>query len=123
MRRILLFFGLALGVALAAGRFLPAHAEPRSPAAGRTSARQTLLANTDEAASDDTAAPAADRSGDEAAIRRNIEAFEKAYNAADAKVIATLFLQNGQVVTDDGETIEGRSAIEQGFKELFDETP
>jgi uncharacterized protein (TIGR02246 family) len=67
--------------------------------------------------------PDADRSADEAAIRENVAAFVKAYNAHDAKAIATLFTPNGQVVDQDGNASEGRDEIEKVFKELFTATP
>jgi uncharacterized protein (TIGR02246 family) len=63
--------------------------------------------------------PKADRSADEAAIRANVAAFVKAYNAKDAKAIAALFTPDGQVVNKDGEASEGRAAIEQAFKDIF----
>jgi uncharacterized protein (TIGR02246 family) len=61
----------------------------------------------------------ADRSADEAAIRQNVDAFVKAYNAQDAKAIAALFTPRGQVVDEQGNASEGREAIEQTFKDLF----
>jgi uncharacterized protein (TIGR02246 family) len=67
--------------------------------------------------------PAADRSADEAAIRANVAAFVKAYNAGDAKAVAALFVEDGQIVDKEGDTSEGRAAIEQTFKELFAAAP
>jgi uncharacterized protein (TIGR02246 family) len=63
--------------------------------------------------------PAENRSADEAAIRANVAAFVKAYNAGDAKAVAALFMPDGQIVDKDGDTSEGRAAIEQTFKDLF----
>jgi uncharacterized protein (TIGR02246 family) len=67
--------------------------------------------------------PAADRSADEAAIRANIAAFVKAYNAGDAKAVAALFIEDGQIVDKDGDASEGRAAIEKSFKDLFTANP
>lgn len=50
-------------------------------------------------------------------------AFEKAYNAADAKAIAAQFTENGEVVDEDGNVTEGRAKIEARFAELFKEYP
>jgi uncharacterized protein (TIGR02246 family) len=65
----------------------------------------------------------ADRTEDEKAIRANVAAFAKAYNAQDAKGIAALFTPNGQVVDEEGNAAEGRDEIEKVFKELFTTTP
>jgi uncharacterized protein (TIGR02246 family) len=69
------------------------------------------------------AGKAADRSADDTAIRANIAAFVMAYNAGDAKAAAALFAPDGQVVTEDGDTIEGREAIEAEFGDIFAESP
>lgn len=62
-------------------------------------------------------------SGDEAAIRANVAEFVRAYNAKDAKATAGLFDPHGQVLTEEGETVEGRSAIEAAFAESFADSP
>jgi uncharacterized protein (TIGR02246 family) len=64
-----------------------------------------------------------DRSADEAAIRGNIAAFVRAYNAGDAKGVAALFAPDGQAEDKDGEVSQGRAAIEKTFKELFAAAP
>src|SRR5262249_15969652 len=64
-----------------------------------------------------------DRSADEKAIRANVAAFAKAYNARDAKAIAALFTPDGQIVGKDSDTSEGRAAIQQAFADLFAENP
>jgi uncharacterized protein (TIGR02246 family) len=69
------------------------------------------------------AAVAPDRSADEAAIRAKIKQFEAAYNAGNAAEIAKLFTPDGQIITMDGETLEGREAIEQTFGANFAEAP
>jgi uncharacterized protein (TIGR02246 family) len=60
---------------------------------------------------------------DEAAIRANIEAFVKAYNAGDAKSIGALFTPDGQIEGKDGDQTEGRDAIAQVFADMFKESP
>lgn len=66
---------------------------------------------------------AADRSADEAAIRANVEQFEKAYNAHDAKAVAALFAVDGQIEDKDGDVTEGRDAIAEVFAGLFTQAP
>lgn len=60
---------------------------------------------------------------DEAAIRANVEAFVKAYNAGDAAAAAALFLPEGQIIGDEGEIVEGRDAITERFADAFEESP
>jgi uncharacterized protein (TIGR02246 family) len=69
------------------------------------------------------AKPIADRSADEKAIRANIAAFVKAYNAGDAKAIAALFTADGVAVDNDGTEAKGRKAIADTFARLFKENP
>lgn len=47
------------------------------------------------------------------------ERFVDAFNKKDAKAIAALFLETGEMVSHDGETIHGREAIEEKYKEIF----
>ena len=67
---------------------------------------------------DDQATPAA-----EAAIRANVDAFVKAYNARDAKAIAELFTPEGQLLDENDHTTHGRDAIEQAFASVFAASP
>jgi uncharacterized protein (TIGR02246 family) len=85
----------------------------------RSHSKQQAVPVTRQGQKKDAAKPAADHSADEAAIRANVAAFAKAYNAKDAKAIAALFTPDGQVVNKDGEASEGRAAIEQAFKDIF----
>lgn len=50
-------------------------------------------------------------------------AFEKAYNAGDAKAIAAQFAENAEVVDEEGNIVEGRANIQARFAELFKENP
>jgi uncharacterized protein (TIGR02246 family) len=59
----------------------------------------------------------------EAAVRKSAAAFATAYNAGDAKAIASGFIPDGEFVDEDGLVIRGREAIEQHFSGLFKELP
>jgi len=67
--------------------------------------------------------PASSGSKDEATIRANVAAFVKAYNAGDAKAVANLFAPEAQVIDEDGETTQGREAIEKRFAAIFVDAP
>lgn len=56
---------------------------------------------------------AAKPSADASAIRANVSAFVKAYNAGDAKAVANLFSPEAQIIDEDGETTQGRDAIQR----------
>lgn len=56
-------------------------------------------------------------------LKSTAEAFEKAYNAADAKAIAAQFTENAEVVDDEGNVTKGRVEIEARFASLFKEFP
>lgn len=64
-----------------------------------------------------------DHAADEAAIRANIAEFAKAYNAGDAKPIAALFTEDGQIIDKQGDESAGRAAIAQTFADLFKGSP
>jgi uncharacterized protein (TIGR02246 family) len=64
-----------------------------------------------------------DRSADEKAIRANVAAFVEAYNAKNAKGVASLFAPEGQIVDKEGQAIEGREGIEKAFADLFKDNP
>jgi uncharacterized protein (TIGR02246 family) len=121
---MLMMMGLFFGVALA-GRLVPAEPAPRKtpPPAQHELGDAGSQARPDARATRRSAAPARDRSSDERAIRENIQTFIKAFNAKQAKPIAELFLPDGQVITEEGESVEGRDAIEEGFHDMFAESP
>lgn len=59
-------------------------------------------------------------SKDEAEIKRNAQAYEEAYNSHDADKVASFWATNAvYVIPDSEETINGRNAIKDYFKELF----
>ena len=67
--------------------------------------------------------PGAAHQQDEKAIRLAAEAFAKAYNAGDAKAIASLFAADGEIVNEEGQSTHGREGIERIFAEIFKEHP
>jgi uncharacterized protein (TIGR02246 family) len=79
----------------------------------------TLFAQDQEKA----AKPASSDSKDESAIRANVEAFVKAYNAGDAKAVANLFASEAQTIDEEGETTLGREAIERKTAATFADAP
>ena len=58
---------------------------------------------------------------DDKAIRLAVKAFAKAYNAGDARVIASLFVADGEIVDEEGQSTPGREGIEQVFAGIFKE--
>ena len=69
------------------------------------------------------AKPAPGDAKDESTIRANVETFVKAYNAHDAKAVGGLFSPEAQVIDEDGETTQGRDAIEKRVANTFAESP
>ena len=67
--------------------------------------------------------PTQARADDEKAIRINVEAFTKAYNAADARSLASLFAARGEIVNEEGENVQGQAAIERVFAAIFQAHP
>jgi len=83
-----------------------------------------LMAEDARNASQPPTTPAAkDESEDVVAIRANVAAFVKAYQARDVKAIAELFAPNAKLVTEDDEVVEGRDAIAKSFEDHFAEEP
>lgn len=58
----------------------------------------------------------------EAAIRRAAQEFVEAFDRGDAKAVADHFATDGVYVNEDGQRFEGRDAIEQEYKTLFENT-
>lgn len=69
------------------------------------------------------ARPAPPTADDEAIIRKNVEAFAKAYNAGDANGVAALFANEAQLIDDTGATTQGRSEIQKLFAGIFADAP
>jgi uncharacterized protein (TIGR02246 family) len=61
----------------------------------------------------------AQRTDDEAAIRRNLERYTAAWNKGDAKALASLYDVDGAITSASGHTVQGRDALEKNFAEGF----
>lgn len=62
------------------------------------------------------------RTEDRATIRTSLEGFAKAFEARDAKALASYWTAEGEY-NNEGTTIRGRAAIEQAFATFFARTP
>jgi uncharacterized protein (TIGR02246 family) len=113
MRRILLLVGLLAGLLVVIAPSVRSRPEAQKQATPEARQGQEQAG----------AKPAADRSADEAAIRANVAEFVRASNIGDAKAVAALFTPDAVIVDKDGNTSEGREAIEQTFAEQFAEAP
>jgi uncharacterized protein (TIGR02246 family) len=113
MRHAFFSIGVMVGLSAVVVQSVQSQSEPKKQAAPAARERQQPGG----------AKPPADRSADEAAIRANITAFVRAYNAGDARSVAALFSPHGVIVDKEGDKSEGRAAIEQAFKELFTAAP
>src|SRR5262249_18532018 len=60
---------------------------------------------------------------DIAAVRKSADAFTKAFNAGDAKLVASFWTPDGEYTSPDGEKLHGRAAIEKAYAEYFKNTP
>jgi uncharacterized protein (TIGR02246 family) len=106
MRRFLLSAGILGGILVGVSSYVLSQTDANRNGQEKASARS-----------------ATDRSADEAAIRDNIAQFVKAYNAGDAKAVATLFTPDGEAWDKEGNEAEGREAIAETFAELFKASP
>ncbi len=75
------------------------------------------------AAATAASAPGPAHQQDEKAIRLAVEAVAKAYIAGDAKAIASLFVADGEIVSEEGQSTQGREGIKQVFAGIFKEHP
>jgi uncharacterized protein (TIGR02246 family) len=62
-------------------------------------------------------------SPDDAAIRQSAEAFENAFNAGDAKAVASKWAEDGDYVNQSGQSYEGRAKIQQEYEKFFAKYP
>jgi len=60
---------------------------------------------------------------DEQAIRQSVDAFVRAYNAADAKTLAAMFTADALLSDERGHVVQGRDAIEKTFAAIFRRSP
>jgi uncharacterized protein (TIGR02246 family) len=62
----------------------------------------------------------ADNSPEKAAVMANDRAYEAAYAKADAKALGDFFADDAQYTADDGQTFDGRAAIEGSIRAGFE---
>ena len=90
-------------------------------------AMATAHAAAQDAKPNDAPAPGAPAarplSPDEQAIRAQVDAFVKAFNAGDAKAAAAFYTSDAQMIDPTGEVADGRPAIEEEYRALFSENP
>jgi uncharacterized protein (TIGR02246 family) len=67
--------------------------------------------------------PPGAQTGEEKEIQAANEAFAQAFLKGDAKAIAELFTEDGEAVAPEGETVQGRGAIEEHYAARFAEGP
>jgi uncharacterized protein (TIGR02246 family) len=77
----------------------------------------------DESQSGGSAVSAAADAPDVVAIKKGEEAFQKAFDAGDAKAVAALWTPDGELVEESGTRIEGRAAIEKRYATFFAANP
>ncbi|RUL83314.1 YybH family protein [Tautonia sociabilis] len=63
------------------------------------------------------------REQDREAIRSVMRSFEEAFEARDAEALAAHWTEEGELRTDSGELVRGRSAIRQAFSAFFAQAP
>ena len=69
------------------------------------------------------AAAAISQPQDEKAIRSMADSFVEAYNAKDAKALGALFVPGGEIVNQEGKSVQGQEAIQREFAEIFEQQP
>lgn len=67
--------------------------------------------------------PAQAENSDEAAIRASANAYEKAFDAGDAKAVADFWTKDGEFIDEQGREFVGRDAIEKEFAAIFASQP
>jgi uncharacterized protein (TIGR02246 family) len=63
------------------------------------------------------------RSEDENSIRAAIDAFVEAFRKGDASAIGAMFTEDGEAVDAEGDTIQGRAALEKHYAARFADGP
>src|SRR3954453_15892886 len=53
------------------------------------------------------------------AVRVTAKSFAEAFRKGDAKALAAHWTENGEYISDDGESMRGRAAIEKDYAEAF----
>jgi uncharacterized protein (TIGR02246 family) len=60
---------------------------------------------------------------DEAAVRKSAQQFEEAFNKKDARAMAALWTENGELTDVDGTVVRGRAALEKMYAAAFAAAP
>ncbi|MDX2037689.1 MAG: SgcJ/EcaC family oxidoreductase [Isosphaeraceae bacterium] len=118
MSNVLALGGLAALLAAASAATLqspPAQDPAKTPAAAAP--------KPDDAPADTPVSDEPERSPEEKAVLAVALEFIKAYNSGDAKAIASLFVENGEIVVENETPIRGREAIQATFETVFAEEP
>ena len=63
------------------------------------------------------------RKADQEAVRAAVKDFIKAFEKGDAKGLTALFTEEGEYVANDGATLRGRAAMEDGYAQFFKKNP
>ncbi len=63
------------------------------------------------------------RPADQDAVRAAVKDFIKVFEKGDAKGLAALFTEEGEYVANDGATLRGRAAMEDGYAQFFKKNP
>lgn len=56
-------------------------------------------------------------------LKASAKQFEAAFNKGDAAAIAAQFMENAEVVDEDGNVVQGRDKIQARFADIFKDTP
>jgi uncharacterized protein (TIGR02246 family) len=69
------------------------------------------------------AATLTNRPEDERALRSLADAYLRAYNSGDSRLLASLFTDDAEMIDDNGERLRGRAMIETVFGSMFRQRP
>jgi uncharacterized protein (TIGR02246 family) len=67
--------------------------------------------------------PLTDRPEEEKAIQSVAQAYTRAYNAGDARALASLFTEDAEVIDENRDRLRGRPLIEEVFGSMFQHRP
>ncbi|HVS37535.1 MAG TPA: SgcJ/EcaC family oxidoreductase [Gemmataceae bacterium] len=113
-RRIALLAAVAAGVVGVGVGAAWDHIRVRTPDLNAAQAADKPAAAAKDKAPDDNARPA-----DQEAVRAAVKEFIKVFEKGDAKALAALFTEEGEYVSNDGATLRGRAAMEDGYAQFF----
>jgi uncharacterized protein (TIGR02246 family) len=105
---------ILMGIAISMLFALPAMAQSKNAADKPAKSEPVAVAATPTTPSE---------AEEEAAIRKIVDGFLKAYKEHDAKALAALFVECGEMVDERGDSVCGRQRIENLFKYVFETHP